>query len=271
MRYEFTNVIYEVLEQDDDHIKFFYSYESDGTTYEETVTVTFLWKYIEFKDEINRTGYFISVENTTNDIYTQFYSLIYSVQHEEFLLTVSTLLTPLNSEMYNTSVTTITYIPANEKSISSQEFVEFESSVTLSQHYKLLGKVAGNMARIYKKSGYKSGDESFLELNQAYLTMEKEIKTLYRLVKEELSEYNFQILQSIAILADPPWWVCLSASFVCGFFIGYIITCAIASIFTGGAAFLACVASIAAAIGIAYTIIMACTTTCCCMGYTICC
>lgn len=268
---EFTNVISEVLEQDDDHTTIFNSYEFDNTTYEQIVTTTFLWRYNEFTDEINRTGYFNSVEITTEDKYTQFYSLIYLVQHEEFTLTISTFLTSLNSEIYNTSFTNIVYIPANEKSISSKEFVEFDSSVTLSQHYKLLGKVANKMAKIYKVSGYKSGDENFAELSRAYNTMKEEIKTLSKLVKKELPEYDRQILQGIAILMDPPWWVCAAAAFTCGFFIGYIVSCAIAAAVTAGVAFAACVSSVAAAVGIAYTLVMSCTITCCCMGYTICC
>lgn len=187
-----------VLEQDENHIVILLTYEFDGTIYEFTIVNTLLWSYNELTNEINRTAYFYSNEITIEDKYIQFYQLYYLVQHEEYNLTLSTRLTPLNSETYNSSYTILSYIPTSGKSITSMEIVKFNSPITLSQHYKILGKVARKVGKIYEKSG----DESLAQLIRAYNTMEKEAKFLSKLVKKQLSEYNMQILESLAILTD---------------------------------------------------------------------
>ncbi len=187
-----------VLEQDENHIVILLIYELDGTIYEFTVVNTLLWSYNELTNEINRTAYFYSNEIIIEDMSIQFYQLYYLVQHEEYNLTLYTWLTPLNSETYNNSFTIISYEPADEKFITSMEIVKFNSPVTFSQQYAILGKVSEEMAKIYEKSG----DESLAQLVRAYNTMEKEAKFLSKLVKKQLSEYNMQILESLAILTD---------------------------------------------------------------------
>jgi len=129
-----------VLEQDENHIVILLTYEFDGITYEFTIINTLLWSYDEITNELNRTASFILIEITTDDMYMQFYEFNYLVQHEEYNLTLYTILTPLNSEIYNSSFTILSYIPADEKSITSMEIVKFNSSVTLSQQYAILGK-----------------------------------------------------------------------------------------------------------------------------------
>ena len=188
-----------VLEQDEIHIVILLTYEFDGITYEFTIINTLLWSYNEITYEINRTASFILTEiTTTDDTYMQFYEFNYLAQHDEYNLTLYTRLTPLNSEIYNSSFTILSYIPADEKSITSMEIVKFNSSVTLSQQYTILGKVSKEMAKIYNKSE----DRSLAQLVRAYNTMEKEAKLLSKLVKKQLSEYNMQILESSAIITD---------------------------------------------------------------------
>lgn len=52
-----------------------------------TIAGTLLWSYNELTDEINRTATLISTEITAEDAPMQFYSLSYTVQHEEYNLT----------------------------------------------------------------------------------------------------------------------------------------------------------------------------------------
>jgi len=52
------------------------------------------------------------------------------------------------------------YAPAGKSGLTSLESVEFNSSVTLSQQYAILGKVAKEMGKIYEKSG----DETLAQL-----------------------------------------------------------------------------------------------------------
>lgn len=187
-----------VLEQDENHIIILLTYEFDGITYEFTIINTLLWSYNEITNEINRTASFISIEIITEETYTQFYQLNYLVQHEQYNLTLYTILTSLNSEIYNSSFTILSYIPADGKSLISMEIVKFNSSVTLSRQYAILGKVSKEMAKIYNKSE----DGSLAQLVRAYHIMEKEAEFLSKLVEKRLSEYNMQILESSAILID---------------------------------------------------------------------
>ena len=70
------------------------------------------------------------------------------------------------------------------------DFVEFNSSVTLSQHYAILGKVAKEIGKVYEKSG----DETLAQLAESYYTMEEEAKGLSKLVEKQLQQYDMQIL-----------------------------------------------------------------------------
>ena len=128
---------------------------------------------------------------------TQFYSLSYHVQHEKYNLTLYTNLVPLNSETYNSSFTIMNYAPAGKSGLTSLEFVEFNSSVTLSQQYAILGKVAKEIGKVYEKSG----DETLAQLAQGYYTMEEEAKHLSKLVEKQLPEYNKEI--SIMLATKP--------------------------------------------------------------------
>jgi hypothetical protein len=171
-----------------------------------TVSNTLLWSYKEFTDEVNRTASFISTEITTEDVSTQFYSLIYLVQHVEYNLTVYTNFVPLDSEAYNSSFTVINYAPAGKSELTSLELVEFNTSVTLSQQFAILGKVAKEIGKVYEKSG----DETLGQLAQGYYIMEGEAKYLSKLVEKQLQEYDREILESSAVLMDHPmtcFWV----------------------------------------------------------------
>ena len=123
---------------------------------------------------------------------------------------MDTFLAPLTSDTYNWSVTVIDYTSA-DKSVESMEFVEFHSSVTLSEQYAILGKVAQEVGKIYQKSG----DENLVQLAQGYRTMKKEAKHLSRLVRTRFLEYDREILNSSAVLMDASVWSCLSSILTC--------------------------------------------------------
>jgi rhodanese-related sulfurtransferase len=199
------NIAITTLEQNETYTLTLVTYEVNDTAYEVAIAQTLLWNYNEASDEANRTAKFISTEITAEDTYMQFYSLSYIVQHAEYNLTLYTTLTPLESETYNSSFTIMNYAPA-EKSVTSMEFVEFNSSVTLSQQYAILGKVAKEIGKVYEKSG----DETLAQLAQGYYIMEKEANGLSKLVEKQLLKYNREILKSHALLMDASIWDCFS-------------------------------------------------------------
>jgi len=195
---ESINITSEILEQEEDYIIVLITYESNGITYEYIFTQSLLWKYSKTMSTFNETAYFISTEITTENTYTQFYQLIYLKQHENYKLTISTRLNPLNTEIYNNTYTYIEYIPAKGKSPTSMEFIQFNEPVTLSQQFMILGEIAEEMAKIYESSE----DANLMELSYAYNTMANEIKEVSQLVQEQLLGYDWQILESFAVLTD---------------------------------------------------------------------
>lgn len=204
-----TNIQSTVLEEEENRTVTLVTYEINGTTFEVTIANTLLWSYEELTDEANGTASFNSIEITANASSMQFYSLSYSVRHTGYNFTLSTWLTPLNSETYNASFTVMNYVPAGKSQIISLEFVKFDSSVTLSQKYAVLGKVAKEMGKVYEKSG----DETLAQLAQNYYRMKDEAKYLSKLVEEQLQEYDKEIVQSIAFLIDACTFECFFDEF----------------------------------------------------------
>jgi len=78
------------VEQDENYMRTHITYVYDEITYEITIVNTLLWSYSELANEIKKTAYFISTEITTEDMYTQYYQLIYISQHEEYNFTLHT-------------------------------------------------------------------------------------------------------------------------------------------------------------------------------------
>jgi len=145
-----------------------------------------------------------------------------------------------------------------------------------------LSDISGKVENIYKNAD----DENLKQLAPAYNTMKKEIKFLSKLVKEQLSDYDQQILESFAVLTDylepgngggslpppppppsgcyPSVWECFFDTIICSATITLILVCA----FSSYENFWICVWGIG---GVAQEVICACIATCCCMGNEICC
>ena len=195
---ESISVTSEVLEQGEDYITILNRYEINDIVYEIIYTNTILWSYNNFGSVINKTAYFFSTEITYDNYYSQSYRLYHLVQHKNYDLTTFTQLDPLNSETYNNSYTDIRYVPVNGNPITSMEFVQFNMPVLLSQQFDILADIAEEIAEIYKKSE----DLDLMELYNGYTNMGEGIRSLSELVKEQLGEYDYQILESYAVLTD---------------------------------------------------------------------
>ncbi len=278
---ESLSITSEVLEQGEDHITVLKKYELNGIVYEYIHTHTILWSYNKFARRINKTAYFISTEITSENYYLQYYQLDYLINHENYNLRIHTHLAPENSETYDNSFTSVVYTPVNEKPITTMEFVKFNMPVKLSQQYVILAEISNKMAKVYRNSK----DRNLKDFHFAYIDMEKGIKSLSKLVKEQLVEYDYQILENYAILADyipdpipppppppPPPTGCIPSALecafsgiICGGALGLILGCAI---FSSGSAFWLCIWGLGA---IAQDVICACIAVCCCLGNDVCC
>jgi len=204
-----SNVTVTTVEQDENHKETLVTYKVNDITYEATITQTLLWSHRKENAKANITAKFISTEITAEDISLQFYSLSYKVRHEEYNLTLLTTLTLLDSETYNSSFTIVNCAPAGKSELTSLELVKFSSSVTLSQQYAILGKVAKEVSEAYKKSE----DETFKQLAKGYRIIEKEAEDLSKIVEKQLQDYDKEILESRAIFIDSECSV--AASTIC--------------------------------------------------------
>ena len=210
-----------MLEESENHTLLLIAEEVNGMAIEYTVDRTLLWRYTEAKHEFNRTITFTSIIDTREDESTQIFRLYDNVQHKDYNLTLFTILSPLDSETYNTSVTVMNYAPAGKTEITSSEWVDFNKPLTLSQLYDALGKVADELAKDYKKSK----DENLRQFAKRYDTMANEAKLLSNIVKTNLPEYNKYILENTAIIMDD-WLACILCAAV--FYIAIGATCAAA-------------------------------------------
>jgi len=220
---ETPSITLTVLEEEENYTEILFTLEINDTIIEGTIAKTLIQSYEEFTDDINRTLNFVFTEIITQDLSMQFYTLSYLVQHVEYNLTLYTILLPLNSEIYNISFTSMSYESADKLGILTMDFVEFNFSVTLSQQYTILGKVAQEIGKIYDKSK----DETLEQFVKAYYTMATEAKHLSKLVNKQLSEYNKPIHVVSATLRDD-WVSCFWCTFVCELVlhIGLVAACA---------------------------------------------
>jgi rhodanese-related sulfurtransferase len=163
-----------VLEESENHMVILVAEEVNDTVVEYTVDKTLLWTHNEFEGGVNRTMTFISTIITTDDDSTHLFGLNDYVHHEDYNITLSTILNPLNSETYNNSITTMEYVPNGEKEITTAELVDFNAPVTLSQLYRSVGEVAKQLGKNYAISR----DENLRVFAERYYTMAAEAKLL---------------------------------------------------------------------------------------------
>ena len=221
------NVESTVLEDEDGHTVVLVTYEVNGTTFETTISSTLLWSYSEVA-EANRTASFNLIEISAEGTSTQFYLLNYQVSDDEYNFTVSTWLEPLDPETYNSSFTVVDYVPA-EKCVNTLELVQFDSPVTLSEQYAVLGDVSKGIAKHYEKGQ----NETLQGLAENYNNIKEEVKYLSKLVEKQLPEYDKEILRISAIILDYD---------VCGFCLGFcyvwvgVLSCSVYGWLAGTAA-----------------------------------
>lgn len=136
--------------------------------------------------------------------------LKYTVRHTKFTVSLFTILTQLAPGTYNNSRTGVSYMPASKSEITSAEFVSFNHSIRLSEHYAVLSEVAREIGLLYGSSQ----NMSIQQLANAYYTMEKEISYLSEIVRMQLQSYDNEILKAEAILTD------VDCGLLCGIIIG---------------------------------------------------
>lgn len=199
-----------IIEESESHMVLLITEEINGTIFEYTVDKTLLWTHNESRDGANRTSTFVSTIVSKGNESVQGFGLYSEVQHSNYNLTRSTILNPLDTEIYNASITSIDYKPFEEKEILSAEKVDFNTSVTLSQLYTSLGKVAKHLGQTYAKSE----DTGLQVFEERYYTIAEEAEKVSKLIEEQIPAYNKPILNSEATILDNSW-LCDNCPILC--------------------------------------------------------
>ena len=100
-----------ILEESENRTLVLVSEEIDGVVTEYTVEKTLLWGRTESKQNFNRTTTLTSILHTIDNNSTQIFRLYNNVQHRDYNMTFYTILSPLDAETYNTSVTVMSFVP----------------------------------------------------------------------------------------------------------------------------------------------------------------
>jgi rhodanese-related sulfurtransferase len=217
---------YTVLEQNETYRLTQVTFEFNGTTSEYTLAGTLLWSYSSFTDEGNRTASFASIDVTGPNLPTRFYTLSYLLQTKEYNVTLETLIEPLSPGAYNMSSTAMNYKPVDNSGVISFESVKYNTSVTLSSQYAILGDVAKKLGKLYRQSQ----DENLTQLASRYDIMGREAGFLSKLVSQQLQQYNLPALTATAALVDN-FFTCLACEILVGY--GVIGFCALCCATTG--------------------------------------
>jgi len=194
-----------------------------------------LWQWAKSGEKENRSAYLYQVEIASANTTLHYYMLTYRVRALDYNLTIATQLIPANKSFYNYSFTYIVYMP-KEKEVVSLEIVKFNTSATLSQLYQALSRVAKELRHIYQTSS----NTTIRSLKDGYLTIEKELDLLAKLVEKELPQHNKPVIHSIAIISDASpmdCFACVTQIFTTYYSLPFCTTCiscaiACANIFT---------------------------------------
>jgi len=205
-----TEIASTVIQQDSNQTRMTLSYLLNGETYEVTIVRTLMWNYIEVGEDFNRTAILTYTESMTEDSSFKFYQLRYQVKHTDSVFVASTLLIPVDSRTYGSAFTSIMYIPVEKSKITTLEIVDFNTSALLSQQYLVYGKVANKIGKAYEKSD----DEMLVQFGERYQNIEKESKTLSRLIRTQLDEYD-KLTQNIHGSIIDGFWECFWCEVAC--------------------------------------------------------
>uniref|UniRef100_A0A7J2U5E8 Uncharacterized protein n=1 Tax=Ignisphaera aggregans TaxID=334771 RepID=A0A7J2U5E8_9CREN len=175
-----------------------------------------LWQWVKSGEKENRSAYLYQVEIASANRTLHYYMLTYRVRALDYNLTIATQLIPANESFYNYSFTYVVYMP-KEKRVVSLEIVKFNKSVTLSQLYQALSRAAKELRHIYQTSS----NTTIRSLKDGYLTIEKELDLLAKLVEKELPQYNKPVIHGTAIITDD-WISCLICNALVGVICGLI-------------------------------------------------
>jgi rhodanese-related sulfurtransferase len=201
----FKNMNKTVIEATTDQSIINYQGTFNSTTVDYTTNETLLWSSSSFEDQINRTLTFKYISVVNGSEVRNYYSLAENVEKiDSFNMSITTMLTPLDNGTYSQALTYISFKPVDEGYLQTVETITTNSTLKLSDLYISLHNVVDKLAREYGKSD----DQGLHKFEQRYSFIANEAKLISKIVSQNLTAYNKDILKSSTLLVDD-WWACL--------------------------------------------------------------
>lgn len=214
------NQTLDIIDQTENFTQGSFSFEYNGTTYDNAVSATTIWNYTASDYDSNITGT-LELLQSAGSVDLQDYVLKYQIINEAYNFSVTSILQPLDADTYNASSTMVRFAPVGKTELLSIERVNFESPVKLSELYSSLEKVCNHLAKAYDGDGKQYNNDILVGLGNSYYQMANGFGSLSKLVHSDLRNYDRTIIKNIAVLTDDLCWLCTG---VCSILIG-IITC----------------------------------------------
>jgi rhodanese-related sulfurtransferase len=206
-----------IVFQNETFLSYSQQFDLNGTQITVSDERSLLWAYNSENDGVNETAELYYSTASEDNLQFSYYSLYFAALSSNYNLTILTNLLPNNDSTFNTSFTSINYVPVGQEEILSKDVVVYNSSVTLSKLFSTMGTAANDLARTYRKSG----DSQLVQLAERYNIIGDESKELSKLVRRELSQYNWEIGASRGIISDYDsgsaeyWWCTAIVSVAC--------------------------------------------------------
>jgi rhodanese-related sulfurtransferase len=193
-----------VIEQNETHSVQLMTIELNDTMFEYTVTTTRIWECTETSQFQNESVVLMSIKTVFSDKEMQVYQLSYWIDHINYTFQLDTTLTPSDEHSYNKSSTNVVFKPVDSPEITSIEMLEFKTPRTLSQIYNNIAHAVKQIGKEYDRSN----DDYLRTLGNRYRIIYTETKSLSLLVKTYLSQYDLEIIDSVAVVIDACTWYC---------------------------------------------------------------
>jgi rhodanese-related sulfurtransferase len=195
----FEEIDYEIVQESLNNKEIAMTYKIDDKFYETSIKISTLFSLESESKGIKRYYEIISYEISTDDNIRKFYIIKSSVIHKEYSLSISTMLTYSNLDYYDKSDNLVIFTSEGKSDTLTLELININKMITLSQQYKIIGKIAKKLANVYKKSE----DIELRSFFHNYRIISKQLNDLSQFVREYHNDYDKLILESAATIIDP--------------------------------------------------------------------
>jgi rhodanese-related sulfurtransferase len=187
-----------VLEENGTYKEVLIEYEIDDVSYETLMKRTLLFSSESHSNEANKYYELYYYEISTLDYDRRFYLLSYQNENTYYNLSITSILTPSDSDFYENVETVIIYQPKDKSVITTIDLIEINKNIRLSEYYQDIGKAAKKLVIEYRKSE----DDILKKFSKNYQNINQEMKEFSDFIKKALYEYDLYIESGYGVILD---------------------------------------------------------------------